>query len=114
MDNNSVLPPAVGADTPATETSLSDATVPSMPSVDPATPVTPPAASSTAAGSAKLSTDSPTIAEDVDLIEKEWVAKAKAIVSRTAQDPNLQSKELGKYKADYLKTRFNKEIKASE
>lgn len=59
----------------------------------------------------KNSSDSPTVAEDVDLIEKEWVIKAKNIVSKTKNDPSQQNIELNKFKADYLNTRFNKTIK---
>lgn len=57
---------------------------------------------------------SPQIADDNDLIEKEWVIHAKEIVARTAHDPHLQNKELNKFKADYLKKRYNKDIKLEE
>ena len=54
-------------------------------------------------------------AADVDLIEKEWVHKAKEIVSHTIGDPYTQNKEINKIKADYIKKRYNKDIKlASE
>lgn len=56
----------------------------------------------------------PQIADDVDLIEKEWVIKAKHIVAQTAHDPYLQNKEMSKVKADYLKKRYNKDLKLSE
>lgn len=56
----------------------------------------------------------PQIADDTDLIEKEWVVRAKEIVSKTAHDPHLQNKEMNKFKADYLKKRYNKEVKLSE
>jgi hypothetical protein len=56
----------------------------------------------------------PQIADDTDLIEKEWVLKAKEIVARTAHDPHLQNKEMNRFKADYLKKRYNKEVKLSE
>lgn len=56
----------------------------------------------------------PQIADDNDLIEKEWVNKAKLIVAKTKDDPREQSKELYKYKADYIKKRYNKDIKVSE
>lgn len=56
----------------------------------------------------------PPIAEDADLIEKEWVEKAKQIVQRTRQDPHQQNKEMNVMKADYLKKRYNKDIKLSE
>jgi len=54
------------------------------------------------------------IADDTDLIEKEWVNKAKAIVERTKNDPHTQNKEMTKIKADYLKKRYNKDIKLPE
>lgn len=54
---------------------------------------------------------SPIVAEDVDLIEKEWVDKAKAIVEKTKTDPYAQNQELHRFKADYMKKRYNKEIK---
>mgnify|MGYP003597931939 CR=1 FL=1 len=63
---------------------------------------------------APLSPHSPSVADDVDLIEKEWVLKAKAIVSQTKDDPSQQSKDMNKFKADYLKTRYSKDIKVSE
>ena len=54
-------------------------------------------------------------AEDADLIEKTWVEKAKQIVSETRGDPFSQNKEINKVKADYIKKRYNKDIKlASE
>ncbi|HLC91512.1 MAG TPA: hypothetical protein VJC09_00505 [Candidatus Saccharimonadales bacterium] len=58
--------------------------------------------------------DPPNVADDEDLIEQEWVDKAKAIVDRTHNDPYLQNQELGKFKADYIKKRYNREIKVSE
>ncbi len=51
------------------------------------------------------------IADDVDLIEKEWVDRAKDIVNKTKHDPKLQSQELNKVKADYIKQRFNKDLR---
>lgn len=56
----------------------------------------------------------PGIAEDADLIEKEWVTRAKMIVAKTKDDPREQNKEISKFKADYLKKRYNKDIKVSE
>lgn len=58
--------------------------------------------------------DHPAIADDADLIEKEWVDKAKEIVTRTSQDPYTQNKEITRMKADYLKKRYNKDVKVSE
>jgi hypothetical protein len=56
----------------------------------------------------------PAIADDTDLIEKEWVVKAKEIVERTKHDPYQQNKEVERVKADYLKKRYNKDIKVTE
>lgn len=53
-------------------------------------------------------------AEDSDLIEKEWVAKAKQIVERTKDDPYVQNKEISKVKAEYIKRRYNKDLKLSD
>lgn len=50
-------------------------------------------------------------AEDSDLIEKEWVAIAKQIVGQTRNDPYVQNKEMSKVKADYIKKRYNKDLK---
>ncbi len=56
----------------------------------------------------------PQIADDNDLIEKEWVLKAKEIVAQTSHDPHLQNRTISRFKADYLKKRYNKDIKLSE
>lgn len=56
----------------------------------------------------------PAVADDNDLIEKEWVVKAKQIVAATREDPYTQNKELSKFKADYLKKRYNKDMKLEE
>lgn len=56
----------------------------------------------------------PDVADDGDLIEKEWVNKAKKIIEDTRNDPHEQSKEITLFKADYMKKRYNKSIKLSE
>lgn len=53
----------------------------------------------------------PAVADDTDLIEKEWVTKAKQIVAATREDPYTQNREISKFKADYLKKRYNKDLK---
>ncbi len=59
-------------------------------------------------------TNNPAVANDDDLIEKEWVDKAKKIVAQTRDDPHLQDKEVNKLQADYLKKRFGRELGATE
>ena len=50
-------------------------------------------------------------ADDVDVIEKVWVQKAKAVVNDTKDDPQKQSVGLSHVKHDYLSKRFNKDLK---
>ena len=47
---------------------------------------------------------------DIDVIEKEWVEKAKKIVSITKDDPREQSKELTGMKREYIEKRFGKSL----
>lgn len=54
------------------------------------------------------------IADDADLIEKEWVERAKDIVHKTKDNPYLQNKAITKMKADYIKKRYNKDIRLQE
>lgn len=61
-----------------------------------------------------LAVDDPVIADDVDVIEKEWVDKAKRIVASTKDDPFQQEKQVSQLQADYLMKRYNKEVKLSE
>lgn len=57
--------------------------------------------------------DLPVTAKDEDLIEKEWVDKAKQIISQTRDDPARREKEVGRLQADYLKKRYGKELGVS-
>jgi hypothetical protein len=57
--------------------------------------------------------DTPIVAADEDLIEKEWVDKAKKIVEETKDDPYRREQEVGKLQADYLRKRYGKELGAS-
>ncbi len=58
-------------------------------------------------------TSNPTIAADDDLIEKEWVDKAKKIIAETRDDPYRREQEVSKLQADYLRKRYGKELGAS-
>ena len=60
------------------------------------------------------SDDNPAVAEDNDLIEKEWVAKAKQIIEDNREDPHKQSNEITTFKSDYMIKRYNKVVKPSE
>jgi hypothetical protein len=67
-----------------------------------------------ASNTTAIAIDTPQAADDADLIEKEWVHKAKVIVEKTRDDPHMQSDELTKFKADYMQKRYNKTLKMSE
>ena len=54
--------------------------------------------------------DNPIVAGDVDLIEKEWVDKAKKIIAVTKGRPYEQAKAIALLQADYLKKRHNREL----
>ncbi|MGH7157736.1 MAG: hypothetical protein ACREGD_01495 [Candidatus Saccharimonadales bacterium] len=49
--------------------------------------------------------------DTTDELDKEWIGKAKQVVDQTRHDPHVQSREIGKIRADYLRIRFNKNIK---
>lgn len=53
----------------------------------------------------------PVAAADDDLIEKEWVEKAKKVIAETRHDPHLQEAEVSKLQADYLQKRYGKTVK---
>ncbi len=83
--------------TPATATPASDplaSLIPGLAATDPA---------------ATVADDA--LADDGDLIEKEWIQKAKSIVERTRNDPYHQNLEINKVKKDYIQKRYNKNVK---
>lgn len=53
----------------------------------------------------------PAYAADEDLIEKEWVEKARKVIAETKHDPHLQEAEVSKLQADYLQKRYGKTVK---
>ena len=81
-------------------------------------PATPTSASATDASQGANNTTNGSsalqFAQDKDLIDKEWVNKAKEIVMKNLEDPYKQSEELTLLKADYMKKRFNKTLKLSK
>ncbi len=62
----------------------------------------------------KMVTGNPLVANDDDLIEKEWVDKAKKIVAETQNNPYRRDEEVNKLQVDYLKKRFGRELGATE
>ena len=56
----------------------------------------------------------PATADDLDIIEPEWIGKAQHVIAQTAGDPYVLANELNALKADYLKKRYGKEVKAGD
>lgn len=124
MDNNSNIPDA-SLSLPPIQQNANQGTEPSQtissnvpsapPQPAPSSTLTADAANLSAAGSDSVTTETTTlVAEDVDLIEKEWVERAKEIVHKTKDNPYLQNRALTQLKVDYVKKRYNKDVKMSE
>lgn len=73
----------------------------------------PPVTTTDSSVAAVPSDDTPVVANDDDLIEKEWVDKAKQIIARTKDDPYRREQEVSKLQADYLQKRYGRELGAS-
>ena len=56
----------------------------------------------------------PAAAADDDLIEKEWVDKAKQIIEQTRDDPFRREQEVSKLQAEYLRKRYGRELGVSQ
>ena len=76
----------------------------------PPLPVIDPAQQQPSAGQPIVTDDNPTNAADEDLIEKEWVEKAKKVVAETRNDPYAQDRAISKLQADYLNKRYGRQI----
>lgn len=61
-------------------------------------------------GQPAILNDVPLIADDDDLIEKEWVERAKKIVSDTKGDPHKRDDQATELKVNYLLKRFGRKI----
>ncbi len=54
--------------------------------------------------------DNSLAANDDDLIEKEWVEKAKHILSSTRDDPHRREREISQLQQDYIFKRYGRKI----
>ncbi len=102
--NGLSLPPVSPAPAPANPSPAASQPAPpaSAAAAQPATSADP--------SEATTADGTPLIADDADLIEKAWVEKAKSLVDQTKGDPYKQNQEINKFKADYIKKRYNKDI----
>jgi len=79
--------------------------MPVMPAVsDDDTTTTPP----------QSSAGSPAVANDDELIEKEWVDKAKKVITETKDDPHARELRVSQLQADYLWKRYGRQLKSPE
>jgi hypothetical protein len=101
------------APTPVAEMAASTAAAPSMPipAVIPQNPVPAPVVTTTPAAQP---ISGPLIADDVDVIEKEWVEKAEQIVQTYSADPYAEEEAVEDLQIDYLKKRYGKVITKPE
>lgn len=76
----------------------------------PVTPVQPPVIQDQPQAVPSAPTTGPLTAADDDVIEKEWVDKAKKIILETKDNPHERSTRVNELQKDYLKKRYNKEL----
>lgn len=55
----------------------------------------------------------PTAANDDDVIEKEWVDRAKQVILQTKDNPYAREKAIGELQRDYLAKRYGRHVGAS-
>lgn len=91
---------------PAAEQAAAPPVMPTVPVV-----ASPLADDSTASQPAQITL--PTVANDDDLIEKEWVDKAKKVLAETKDDPYRREQEVNRLQADYLLKRYGRELGSS-
>lgn len=104
-DTNQVETERRSAERPAVNVANSQMPATVLPTVPvPAPPVVQAPASTTSTD------DTPLIASDDDLIEKEWVDKLKRIITLTRDDPYERARVIAQLQADYLKKRYNREM----
>lgn len=89
-----------------------DSSVPAAPPTAPVAPIIPNPTPVVVAD--PVGDDAPAVAADEDLIEKEWVEKAKKVITETKHDPYLQERAVSKLQADYLQKRYGKTVKLPE
>lgn len=96
----------------------SAATATSAPATPPASlPVVVATTAATAAASpdqAPVTTATPPTANDVDVLEKEWVDHAEAAIKKTEGDPRAEETAVEDLQVDYMKKRYGKDIKKAQ
>ena len=62
------------------------------------------------AGQPAAAPATPLVAADEDLIEKEWVERAKSIIQQTKDDPHARTQQVNELQRGYLEKRFGRVI----
>ncbi len=102
-----VMPQAAPAEAAPSVSQAAPAVMPQLPQAPAQAPVTPPSADPAAV-------TGPAIADDVDVIEKEWVDKAQDVIAKTKDDPYQEEEQIEGLQMDYLKKRYGKELKKED
>lgn len=98
-----------GLDARAVQAEAAQVAMPSAPTLPPALIAQP------AITQGSSSDDTATLlASDDDLIEKEWVDKAKKIIAETKDDPYKREYEISKLQIEYIRKRYGREIGQAE
>ncbi len=63
-------------------------------------------------GQAQNQPTSPAVADDLDVIEKAWVDRAKQIIKDTRDNPRAQEEQFEQLQIEYHKKRYGRDIKA--
>ena len=83
----------------------------------PAMPVVPPVVQPAADPALQATSDptavNPIAANDDDVIEKEWVDRAKQVILQTRNNPFAREKAIGELQRDYLMKRYGRQVGAS-
>ena len=77
-------------------------------------PVATPADQSAPAATQPSATSTPPAAADAEVIEKPWVEKAEHIIEQTKADPQAEEAAEEQLNRDYLKQRFNFDVRDSD
>jgi len=110
MDSDAQKEPALDLPPPATTQDAQTAIAPVLASpLQPAAVASVPVAEAGLMSAQKTQDDSKS-----DELDQAWAQKTKAVVEQTKHDPFLESVELSKLKAEYLKIRYNKQIGGGE
>lgn len=79
--------------------------------MQPLPPIPPqPTMASPSAGDTTVTSSNPINANDDDMIEKEWVNRAKQILTQTKDDPYAREKAISELQRDYLMKRYGKQL----